>query len=101
MEGQFKYHWRATFRALKEKLDLLKEKGPLPIHLFVMTDLPSSSWDAFKVFILRAEDKLVTETAKKLVSAGQNAKLFAAVPSRFCWDCWLNHYRKHRIDDEK
>lgn len=91
LDGQFKNHWRATFQAMKEKLDLLKEKGPLPIHVFVMTDLPRLNWtgsylgdlakdsDAFKLFILGAEDKIVTETAEKLVSTGQNAKFKSVV----------------------
>ncbi|KAL2518158.1 O-fucosyltransferase family protein [Abeliophyllum distichum] len=93
LDGQFKNHWRATFRALKEKLDFLKEKGPLPIHVFVMTDLPMRNWtgtylgdlekdsDAFKLFILREGDKLVMDTAKKLVSGGRNAKFQPAVNS--------------------
>ncbi|GFQ07317.1 hypothetical protein PHJA_002875800 [Phtheirospermum japonicum] len=87
LDGQFKNHWRGTFLGMKQKLDLLKQKGPLPVHVFVMTDLPRLNWtgsylgdlskayDIFKLFVLREEDELLTQTAKKLVNAGHGMKL--------------------------
>ncbi|KAK6157946.1 hypothetical protein DH2020_005260 [Rehmannia glutinosa] len=94
LDGQFKNHWKGTFLAMKQKLDLLKQKGSLPIHVFVMTDLPQLNWtgsylgdlakdsDVFKLFVLREEDELVAETAKKLVNAGHSMKL-QSVSSNF------------------
>ncbi|KAL3649726.1 hypothetical protein CASFOL_006129 [Castilleja foliolosa] len=87
LDGQFKNHWKDTFLAMKQKVDLLKQKGPLPVHVFVMTDLPRLNWtgsylgdlakdyDNFKLYVLREEDELFTQTAKKLVNAGHGMKL--------------------------
>ncbi|XP_042006928.1 O-fucosyltransferase 30-like isoform X1 [Salvia splendens] len=87
LDGQFKNHWDGTFQVLKQTLDSLKQKGSLPIHVFIMTDLPRLNWtgsylgdlekdsDSFKLFVLREEDELVTETAKKLVNAAYGLKL--------------------------
>lgn len=81
LDGQFKNHWKATFAALKQKVESLKEKGTLPIHIFVMTDLPKGNWtgnylgnlardvDSFKLYFLREEDELVIRTAKTVVAA--------------------------------
>jgi hypothetical protein len=44
LDGQFKNHHKATFDGLRQKLESLMQKGPLPIHIFVMTDLPRSNW---------------------------------------------------------
>lgn len=86
LDGQFKNHRKDTFLRMKQKLDLLKEKGSLSIHIFVMTDLPERNWtgsylgalakdlDAFKLFVLREEDDLVAKTTKKLVNAGNDGK---------------------------
>ncbi|KAI3468984.1 hypothetical protein Pfo_025647 [Paulownia fortunei] len=94
LDGQFKNHWKVTFLGMKQKLDLLKQKGSLPIHVFIMTDLPQVNWtgsylgdlakdsDAFKLFVLREEDELVAQTAKKLVNAGHGMKLHS-VSSNF------------------
>lgn len=80
LDGQFKNHWKGSFMALKQKLESLKQNGPLPIHIFVMTDLPMSNWtgsylgdlakdtDAFKLFVLRESDDLIVKTAKKIVN---------------------------------
>ncbi|XP_057807799.1 O-fucosyltransferase 30 [Salvia miltiorrhiza] len=87
LDGQFKNHWDATFQVLKQTLDSLKQKGSLPIHVFIMTDLPRLNWtesylgnlekesDAFKLFVLREDDELVAQTAKKLVNAAYGLKL--------------------------
>ncbi|KAH6784827.1 O-fucosyltransferase family protein [Perilla frutescens var. hirtella] len=87
LDGQFKNHWKGTFLAMKQTLDLLKQKGSLPIHVFIMTDLPRLNWtgtylgdlekdpDAFKLFVLREDDELVAQTTKKLVSAAYGMKL--------------------------
>ncbi|KAL0451606.1 UNVERIFIED_CONTAM: O-fucosyltransferase 30 [Sesamum latifolium] len=87
LDGQFKNHWKGTFLGLKQKLDLLKQNGSLPVHVFVMTDLPQLNWtgtylgdlakdfDAFKLFVLREEDELVAETTTELLNAGNAMKL--------------------------
>ncbi|XP_031247906.1 O-fucosyltransferase 30 [Pistacia vera] len=84
LDGQFKNRWKATFLGLKQKLDSLRQKGPQPIHMFVMTDLPEGNWtgtylgdlakdkDSFKLYFLREEDDLVKQTAKKLATAGNS-----------------------------
>ncbi|KAH7835848.1 hypothetical protein Vadar_030459 [Vaccinium darrowii] len=54
LDGQFKNHWKSTFLRLQEKMEYLRNEGvPLPIHIFVMIDLPG-----------------VIRTAKKLGDAG-------------------------------
>ncbi|GER34752.1 O-fucosyltransferase family protein [Striga asiatica] len=82
LDGQFKNHWKSTFVGMKQKLDSLRKEGPLPVHVFVMTDLPRVNWtgsylgdlakdhDVFKLFVLRVEDELVVQTAKKLLNSG-------------------------------
>ncbi|XP_011083992.1 uncharacterized protein LOC105166359 [Sesamum indicum] len=87
LDGQFKNHWKGTFLGLKQKLDLLKHNGSLPVHVFVMTDLPQLNWtgtylgdlakdfDAFKLFVLTEEDELVAETTTELLNAGNAMKL--------------------------
>lgn len=86
LDGQFKNHWNSTFTGLKEKLESLKQKGPLPVHVFVMTDLPLGNWTAsylgdlasdsrnFKLFTLNEENELVRKTATRLVAAKQRTK---------------------------
>lgn len=86
LDGQFKNHWKSTFTGLKEKLESLKQKGPLPVHIFVMTDLPLGNWTGsylgdlardsrnFKLFTLTEENELVRKTATKLVTARQRPK---------------------------
>lgn len=94
LDGQFKNHWESTFQGLKLTLDSLKQKGSLPIHIFIMTDLPRTKWrgtylgelekdsDAFKLFVLREDDDLVARTGKELVDAGYGLKL-RSFPSNF------------------
>lgn len=87
LDGQFKNHWKSTFTGLKEKLESLKQKGPFPVHIFVMTDLPLGNWTGsylgdlasdsrnFKLFTLNEENELVKKTATRLVTARQRTKL--------------------------
>ncbi|XP_076945991.1 O-fucosyltransferase 30-like [Bidens hawaiensis] len=87
LDGQFKNHRLATFQGLKQKLDSLKQKESLPVHVFVMTDLPLSNWsgtylgdlandlDSFKLFVLSENDDLIKEAAKKVLSGGHGMKL--------------------------
>ncbi|KAI4356754.1 hypothetical protein L6164_000747 [Bauhinia variegata] len=81
LDGQFKNHWKATFHALKQKLEALREKGPLPIHLFIMTDLPGDKWadtylgdlvsdSNYRVQFLAEDDGLIRAAAKKLQATG-------------------------------
>ncbi|KAL8552777.1 hypothetical protein ACS0TY_001457 [Phlomoides rotata] len=91
LDGQFKNHWKGTFLGMKQKLDLLKQKGSLPIHVFIMTDLPRVNWtgsylgdlakdsDTFKLFVLSEEDEIVAQTSKKLVNAGNGLRLQSVV----------------------
>lgn len=85
LDGQFKNHWKATFLSLRQKVESLRQ-SPLPIHIFVMTDLPEGNWTGsylgelagdsrnFKLHFLREEDELVTETAKKVMAAGHGLR---------------------------
>ncbi|XP_050376186.1 O-fucosyltransferase 30 [Argentina anserina] len=85
LDGQFKNHWKTTFEGLKQKVETLMQSN-LPIHIFVMTDLPESNWtgnylgdlardsNQFKLFILKESDELVIETAKRIVDTGHGMK---------------------------
>ncbi|PWA57178.1 O-fucosyltransferase family protein [Artemisia annua] len=82
LDGQFKNHRSATFQGLKQKLDSLRQKESLPIHIFVMTDLPVSNWtgtylgdlandsDSIKLFLLSEDDELIKRAAKKVLDEG-------------------------------
>lgn len=82
LDGQFKNHHKATFNGLKQKLESLRQKGPLPINIFLMTDLPRDNWTDtyigglirdslnYKVYFLREDDEVVKKAAKKLMSVG-------------------------------
>ncbi|XP_073035913.1 O-fucosyltransferase 30 [Primulina eburnea] len=86
LDGQFKYHQKATFLGVKQVLGSLIQKSLLPIHLFVMTDLPVHNWtgsylgelakdfDDFKLFFLREEDELVAQTAKEVLHSRHSMK---------------------------
>lgn len=99
LDGQFKNHWRGTFQALKQKLDPLRQKESLPIHIFVMTDLPISNWsgtylgdlanepDSIKLFLLSEEDELIQKTAKKVVDASHGWKFGASYNDGIKKDC--------------
>ncbi|XP_050237561.1 O-fucosyltransferase 30 [Mercurialis annua] len=87
LDGQFKNHRKTTFLRLKQKLESLKAMDSLPVHIFVMTDLPQGNWTGsylgdlasdpnhFKLHFLREEDDLVTQTAKKLATAGHGLRV--------------------------
>nr|XP_043612904.1 O-fucosyltransferase 30 [Erigeron canadensis] len=100
LDGQFKNHQRATFQGLKQKLDSLRQKESLPIHIFVMTDLPMSNWtgtylgelandsDSIKLFLLSENDELVIQTAKKVVDEGHGMKFGASYSGSNEKDCY-------------
>lgn len=81
LDGQFKNHWKTTFSVLKLKLQDLKQKGALPVHIFLMTDLPRSNWSgsyleelagdesSFKLHVLNNDDEFVRRTAGKIAPA--------------------------------
>lgn len=99
LDGQFKNHWKASFMALKQKLESLKQNGPLPIHIFVMTDLPMSNWtgsylgdlvkdtDTFKLFVLKASDDLVVKTAKKIANVEKRKSFNSVSAINFLKNC--------------
>ncbi|KAK1301095.1 hypothetical protein QJS10_CPB13g01054 [Acorus calamus] len=80
LDGQFKNHWKATFSALEQKLQAL-QLDHKPVHIFIMTDLPSSNWtgnylgelasksDSYKLYILRENDEVVVRAAEKVMAA--------------------------------
>ncbi|CAL0324599.1 unnamed protein product [Lupinus luteus] len=84
LDGQFKNHRNATFHGLRQKLEALRHKGTgtLPVHVFIMTDLPRDNWTStylgdlisdahnYKVYFLKDDTELVREAAKKLMAAG-------------------------------
>ncbi|XP_020263500.1 uncharacterized protein LOC109839474 isoform X1 [Asparagus officinalis] len=84
LDGQFKNHWKSTFSALKQKILSLKASGP--IHIFIMTDLPTMNWTgtyleelkedtkSYKLFTLRERDDLIVQAAKKLMAAENSLK---------------------------
>ncbi|KAJ6846849.1 uncharacterized protein M6B38_283580 [Iris pallida] len=86
LDGQFKNHWKATFAALEQKIKLLQlelkeKKVHGPLHIFIMTDLPTANWtgtyladlakdvNSYKFYTLQDSDELVIQTAKKLMAA--------------------------------
>lgn len=87
LDGQFKNHWKATFLALKQKLDSILQNAKEPIHVFVMTDLPESNWTGsylgdlagdsnhFKLFFLKEHDELVLRASKKVMAVGHGFRL--------------------------
>ncbi|CAL5215204.1 unnamed protein product [Lathyrus oleraceus] len=94
LDGQFKNHHKATFDGLRQKLESLRKKGPLPIHIFVMTDLPRGNWSdtylgdltsdthSYEVHFLREDDQLVMQAAKKLTAAGYGQRFIPNSESR-------------------
>ncbi|GAA0155230.1 protein modifying enzyme [Lithospermum erythrorhizon] len=91
VDGQFKNHWETTFQRLRQELEPLKQKGPLPIHVFVMTDLPATNWSGsylgdvskdsktYKLFMLREDDHLLQATAKKINDAERGIILHSSL----------------------
>ncbi|XP_058736159.1 O-fucosyltransferase 30-like [Vicia villosa] len=94
LDGQFKNHHKSTFDGLRQKLESLRQKGPLPVHVFVMTDLPRDNWtgtylgdltsDAhnYKLHFLREGDQVVIQAAKKLTAAGYGERFIPNSESR-------------------
>ncbi|KAK7339383.1 hypothetical protein VNO77_20046 [Canavalia gladiata] len=86
LDGQFKNHQKATFHGLKQRIESLRQKGPTPIHIFVMTDLPRDNWrdtylgdlisdtHNYKVYFLREDDELLRQAAIKLMAAGHGQR---------------------------
>uniref|UniRef100_A0A7N0VHG0 O-fucosyltransferase family protein n=1 Tax=Kalanchoe fedtschenkoi TaxID=63787 RepID=A0A7N0VHG0_KALFE len=87
LDGQFKNHWKSTFLALKEKVEMIKKDVPLPINIFVMTDLPERNWSGsylgdlakedrtFKLHVLRENEDVIRRAARSLLDAGHSEKL--------------------------
>lgn len=86
LDGQFKNHWKTTFSELEQKLQSLQseqegKKNTFLIHIFIMTDLPTSNWTgtylehlvndtkSYKLYTLHENDELVVQASKRLVSA--------------------------------
>lgn len=91
LDGQFKNHWKATFSVLKEKLQSLQSEHEGNndnglIHIFIMTDLPTSNWTgtyleditndtkSYKLYSLTENDEWVVQAAKRLVAAEHGFK---------------------------
>ncbi|KAJ4974445.1 hypothetical protein NE237_007619 [Protea cynaroides] len=86
LDGQFKNHWKATFSGLKQKVESLRQKGPLPVHIFIMTDLPEANWtgsylgdlardsDSYRLYTLQIGNELVQQTVEKVMAAGHGMK---------------------------
>ncbi|XP_028754118.1 O-fucosyltransferase 30 [Neltuma alba] len=102
LDGQFKNHRKAAFHGLKQKLEYLQQKGPLPIHIFLMTDLPGENWadtylgdlisDSlhYKVYFLREDDELVRQASKQLKEAGYEQRFIPysdkAADKKYCFN---------------
>ncbi|XP_078433951.1 O-fucosyltransferase family protein [Wolffia australiana] len=85
LDGQFKNHWKETFAALREKIELLMAdnggRSHRPISIFIMTDLPEATWSEtflgelmrnssyFELFTLSEDDKLLVDASRQLISA--------------------------------
>ncbi|ERN00168.1 uncharacterized protein LOC18428213 [Amborella trichopoda] len=83
LDGQFKNHWKATFSALREKIQSLQaqlEGSDKLMNIFIMSDLPPSNWsgtylgklasdpNSFKIYTLKESDELVSKVAEKLMA---------------------------------
>ncbi|XP_061363158.1 O-fucosyltransferase 30 [Gastrolobium bilobum] len=100
LDGQFKNHQKATFHGLRQNLESLRQKGPLPVHIFIMTDLPEDNWTGtylgdlisdtinYKVHSLRDNDELVRQAAMKLMGAGYGQRFITnsenTVGKKYC-----------------
>uniref|UniRef100_A0A7N0VBI7 O-fucosyltransferase family protein n=1 Tax=Kalanchoe fedtschenkoi TaxID=63787 RepID=A0A7N0VBI7_KALFE len=94
LDGQFKNHWKSTFLALKEKVEMLKKDVPLPINIFIMTDLPERNWSGsylgdlakdnhfFKLHVLRENNDVIRRAARSLLDAGHSEKFLSYLQSR-------------------
>lgn len=100
LDGQFKNHQKATFHGLRQKIESLRKEGPLPVHIFIMTDLPGDNWTGtylsdlisdkhnYKVHFLKENDKLVRRAAIKLMAAGHGQRFISnsdsTISKRYC-----------------
>lgn len=94
LDGQFKNHQKATFQGLKQKIESLRKEGSLPVHIFVMTDLPEDNWTGtylgdltsdkhnYKVYFLKEDDELVKRAAVKLMAAGHGQRFISISDSK-------------------
>ena len=86
LDGQFKNHWKETFSALGQKIELLMvDHGS--ISIFFMTDLPEANWTGtyledlsrnssyFKIFTLSEDDKIVENASGQLISDDHTLKV--------------------------
>ncbi|ESW23335.1 hypothetical protein PHAVU_004G038100 [Phaseolus vulgaris] len=100
LDGQFKNHQKATFQGLRQKLESLRKEGPLPVHIFIMTDLPGDNWTdtylgdlvsekhKYKVYFLNENDKLIKRAAIKLMTAGHGQRFlsnsYSTIGKKYC-----------------
>jgi len=100
LDGQFKNHQKATFQGLKQKLESLRKEGTLPIHIFIMTDLPGDNWtntylgdlvrenDKYMLYFLKENDKLIKRAAIKLITAGHGQRFlsnsYSTIGKKYC-----------------
>lgn len=100
LDGQFKNHQKATFQGLRQKLESLGKEGPLPVHIFIMTDLPGDNWTdtylgdlvnekhKYKVYFLKENDKLIRRAAIKLMTAGHGQRFlsnsYSTIGKKYC-----------------
>ncbi|WVZ14747.1 hypothetical protein V8G54_012313 [Vigna mungo] len=100
LDGQFKNHQKATFQGLRQKLESLRKEGHLPIHIFIMTDLPGDNWTntylgdlvsenhKYKLYFLKGNDKLIKRAAIKLMTAGHGQRFlsnsYSVIGKKYC-----------------
>lgn len=85
LDGQFKNHWKTTFSAVEQKLKSIDLKpngnmGNEPIHIFLMTDLPTVNWTgtyledlakdaSYQLHSLDEGSQLIVEAGKRLMAS--------------------------------
>ncbi|KAG6500114.1 O-fucosyltransferase 30-like [Zingiber officinale] len=85
LDGQFKNHWKTTFSAVEQKLKSIGLKptdnmSNDPIHIFLMTDLPTVNWTdtylddlakdaSYQLHVLDEGSQLVVEAGKRLMAS--------------------------------
>ncbi|CAM8880925.1 unnamed protein product [Rhodiola kirilowii] len=101
LDGQFKNHWKSTFLALKEKVEILKKDVSLPLNIFIMTDLPERNWSGsylgylakddrtFKLHILRENEDIIKHVANRLLFAGHSEKFWSFFSSKDTLDTMI------------
>ncbi|CAM8878030.1 unnamed protein product [Rhodiola kirilowii] len=101
LDGQFKNHWKSTFLALKEKVEILKKDVSLPLNIFIMTDLPERNWSGsylgylakddrtFKLHVLRENEDIIKHAANRLLFAGHSEKFWSFFSSKDTLDTMI------------